>query len=77
LTEEELRNRDRVDDLFGIDSMTMLEFVTALEKEFGITIDPDHLNFDTLTDLARLADYITSTQAAEGSAGPDAASAPS
>jgi acyl carrier protein len=38
----------------------VLEFVTAVEKEFGITMEPKFLEveFDFLRDLSVLASYI-------------------
>lgn len=47
-------------DVIGFDSMSMLEYVVALEKEFGISIDQDALSLDLLTDITLLARYIRS-----------------
>lgn len=33
----------RIADL-GIDSLSVLEMLQAIEDEYGVTVDPDHLN---------------------------------
>jgi acyl carrier protein len=48
----------RADDLLGLDSIATLEFALALEKEFGITLDPDTLDPDVFADLSRLTAHI-------------------
>lgn len=58
IDEEELARSDRLDDVIAIDSIAGLEFVVALEAEFGITIDADHLELEFLGDVDRLGAYI-------------------
>jgi acyl carrier protein len=58
LREEDLDYERRLDELAGFDSLAMLEFVTALEKEFGITMEPELLRLDFVRDLPQLAAYI-------------------
>lgn len=48
----------KLDEFAGLDSLAVLEFVTALEKEFGITIEPELLRLDFVRDLPQLASYI-------------------
>jgi acyl carrier protein len=60
LPEEELENLEMLDECFGVDSLAVLEFVVALEKEFTITIAPEQLELAVLKDLSRLACYIAS-----------------
>ena len=60
LSEEELIQAVNLDELFGVDSLAILEFVTALEKEFGIRLDPEHLEMDLLKNLPRLSSYVES-----------------
>jgi acyl carrier protein len=59
LSEEDLSWSDRLDEATALDSMAALEFALALEKEFGITIEPEHLEVALLRDLPRLRDYIS------------------
>ena len=55
---EALPYEDMLDDTAGLDSVAILEFVVALEQEFGIELEPERLSLDCLRDLGRLASYI-------------------
>ena len=57
-----------------LDSGAVLEFVTAVEKEFGIMLDAEFLEFDFLRDLSVLALYIE--QRIEAHPGAESAGAP-
>ncbi len=56
--EEEIPLADSLDAVVGLDSLAVLEFVDALEKEFTIVLEPEQLELDRLRDLAGLARYI-------------------
>ena len=58
LSERELDYEQKLDDLVGLDSLAVIEFVTALEKEFGITMEPELLRLDLVRDLPQLAAYV-------------------
>lgn len=58
LRDEEVAYAERLDEVVGLDSLTVLEFVAALEKEFAIVLDPEHLELEKLKDLAALTSYI-------------------
>lgn len=58
LQEEDLDYEHKLDESVGLDSLAVLEFITALEKEFGFAIDPEMLQLDFVRDLPRLASYI-------------------
>ena len=49
----------RLDEVAGFDSLTVLEFVSAVEKEFGLTFQAAELRTDFLADLPGLAEYIS------------------
>ncbi len=68
LAEEGVRYAEKLDELAGVDSLAMLEFVTALEKEFGLTFDAELLELETLKDFRALAAYIESRLAGPGGA---------
>ncbi len=55
---EDLLYQHKLDEAAGLDSIAVLEFVAALEKEFGIEIEPEFLEIDFLRDLPRLASHI-------------------
>ena len=48
----------KIDEAAGLDSIAVLEFVAAVEKEFGIVIETEFLELDFLRDLPALAAYI-------------------
>jgi acyl carrier protein len=58
--DEELPYEQILEEAAILDSIAVLEFVTAVEKEFGITMEPKFLEveFDFLRDLSVLASYI-------------------
>ncbi len=58
LSEEEALGTTRLDQLFGMDSMASLEFLIALEREFGLTFSSEQMVLDLLRDLPRLAAFI-------------------
>jgi acyl carrier protein len=58
LSEEDLDYERRLDESAGFDSLAVIEFVTALEKEFGITMEPELLRLDFVRELPQLAAYV-------------------
>ena len=63
VTDTELGNARRTESLLGLDSIAMLEFVLALEKEFGISFDTDDLDTDLFAELDRLTEHIAGLRA--------------
>jgi acyl carrier protein len=64
IDEDDLQYSESLDQVIGLDSLAVLEFTAALEKEFGITIEQEKLELSLLRDLPALADYIQSLSAA-------------
>jgi acyl carrier protein len=60
LHEDDIQNIKKLDELFGMDSVAIIELVIGLEKEFGIKIQPEHLNLENFKDLDTLSDFINS-----------------
>jgi acyl carrier protein len=58
LRPEDLSYEDKLDEAVGMDSVAVLEFVAALEKEFAITFEPEMLTIDVIRDLKQLAAYV-------------------
>ena len=58
LRPEEVDFARKLDEFAGLDSLAVLEFVTALEREFAIIIDPELLRLDFVRDLSQLACYM-------------------
>ena len=44
----------------GVDSVSSLEFVVALEKEFGVEIDESEVTPDILMDINSVAGFVDS-----------------
>jgi acyl carrier protein len=55
---EDLRYEQKLEEAASLDSIAVLEFMTAVEKEFGIAMEPAFLDFDFLRDLPALASYV-------------------
>lgn len=76
LEDEDTAGALRLDELAGIDSMAALEFLLALENEFGIRLEPDEIELDLLADLPRLVRFIGGKIAAPDPGGfPDSGTA--
>lgn len=58
VAEQELSGVARLSEIAGVDSMAALAFVAAVEKEFGIVMEPERLELSFLDDLPRLAEYL-------------------
>jgi acyl carrier protein len=56
--EEDLPHELKLDVAASLDSIAVLEFMTAVEQEFGIELEPEFLEFDFLRDLPALAAYL-------------------
>jgi len=46
----------------SLDSIAVLEFLMAVEKEFGVELEPAVLDFEFLRDIEALASYIEDRQ---------------
>jgi len=55
---KELSYEEILDEASALDSIATLEFLTAVEKEFGIELEPAVLEFEFLRDIAALASYV-------------------
>ena len=60
LREEDLPYEQRLDEITGFDSIAVLEFIAAVEKEFGVTVETESLELRVLGDLRRFSAYIDS-----------------
>jgi acyl carrier protein len=58
LQDHELAALNRLDDVTGLDSLNVVLFVVAVEKEFGITLAADELKRETVADLRLLAEHV-------------------
>ncbi len=57
--EDELSDTDLLIDYgLGVDSVSSLEFVVSLEKEFSVEIDESEITPDILRDINSVAEYV-------------------
>ncbi len=55
---EDWSYEQKLDEAASLDSIAVLEFMTAVEKEFGIALEPEFIDFDFLRNLPALASYV-------------------
>ena len=58
LGEEEVESATPLSMIAPLDSMAALEFVTAIETEFQIVIEPERLDLNFIQDLPSLAAFV-------------------
>ena len=58
LSEQDFSFAQKLDESVGLDSIAVLDFVAALEKEFGIEFEVEMLTIDLIRDLPQLAAYV-------------------
>jgi acyl carrier protein len=58
LPEENFSYEAQLDETVGLDSVAVIEFITALEQEFGITFEPEVLTIELVRSIQDLAAYI-------------------
>jgi acyl carrier protein len=56
--EEGLTYEEILDEVVSLDSIAVLEFLIAVEKEFGVKLEPAVLEFEFLRDVRGLASHI-------------------
>jgi acyl carrier protein len=58
ITEDEVRTEGRLDELFGMDSMAIVELVVGIEKEFNIRIPDEYLSVEIFQSIKTIAEHI-------------------
>jgi acyl carrier protein len=58
LTERDLLDARRLDEVLALDSIGLLKFALGLEHEFGITLEGETLDKEFLLDVGRLTAYL-------------------
>lgn len=59
-----------VDGRFGFDSIDMLELALAIEEEYGVKVDDEHVGREAFQTINSLADFVCRAAARAGSASP-------
>lgn len=55
---EEIKAEESLLDVYGVDSVSLLELVVGLEEEFGITIEDGEFDVKHFETVAALADFV-------------------
>jgi acyl carrier protein len=58
ISQDEIQSASRLDELFGMDSIAIVELVVGVEKEFDIKIPPEYLTVEMFQNLSTLAEHI-------------------
>jgi len=58
VTEQDLRDATRLDEVIALDSISLLKFALGLEREFGISLELESFDRGFLLDVTRLAVYL-------------------
>jgi acyl carrier protein len=66
IRDDQVPYEQMLEEVAILDSIALLEFVTAVEREFGIRMEPELLDFDFLRDLPALASHIEQRVEAAG-----------
>lgn len=58
ISQDELQSATRLDELFGMDSIAIVELAVGIEKEFDIKIPPEYLTVEMFQNLNTIAEHI-------------------
>jgi acyl carrier protein len=66
LAPEAIEENKSLMDVYGVDSVSLLELVVGAEEEFGITIPDEEFDLKHFQTVASLAAFVRARQAAGG-----------
>lgn len=69
LSTEEILRDGRLDGLFGMDSVAVIELIIGIEREFGIKIPQEYLNMEVFGNIDTIAGAVKNIL--DGRSGPD------
>ena len=58
VNEDSIQVAGRLDELFGMDSIAIIELVVGIEKEFDIKIPDEYLSVDIFENINTIAEHI-------------------
>ncbi|MCL6555343.1 MAG: acyl carrier protein [Burkholderiales bacterium] len=67
INEADLKPDSRLED-FGLDSLSVIEFMFTLESEFDIVLSEEREKIETLQDIVNMVDRLLAAKQAGGSA---------
>jgi len=65
INQDEIQGASRLDELFGMDSIAIVELAVGIEKEFDITIPAEYLTVEMFQNLGTIAEHIHTLICAE------------
>lgn len=60
-----LAEKGRLNELTAVDSLLMVDLVVSLEDRFGIRFDPEDIDAELISDIARLAAFVDANREGE------------
>ena len=58
IDKDKIESASRLDELFGMDSIAIVELVVGIEKEFDIKIPSEYLSVEMLQNVSTIAEHI-------------------
>jgi len=58
ISTEDLQKADRLDELFGMDSIAIIELVVGIEQEFEIKVPPEYLTVTIFQNVNTIAEHV-------------------
>jgi|WetSurMetagenome_2_1015567.scaffolds.fasta_scaffold34511_3 acyl carrier protein len=58
ISKDKLLSANNLNELFGMDSIAIIELVVGLEKEFDIKIPEEYLSVDIFENISTIAEHI-------------------
>jgi len=58
INKDDILSAGRLDEMFGLDSIAILELVVGIEKEFNIKISDEYLTLETFQSVKTIAGHI-------------------
>jgi acyl carrier protein len=58
IDKDKIESASRLDELFGMDSIAIVELVVGIEREFDIKIPSEYLSVEMLQNVSTIAEHI-------------------
>jgi len=58
INKDKIQSTSRLDELFGMDSIAIVELVVGIEKDFNIKIPDEYLSVEVFQSIKTIAEHI-------------------